>query len=201
MIKELDAQEIERLSHISIFEKIEKGDWYQYNKEPELQKIVKRSSQLIQVINDEAKLSFEKADKKLREIAPLISKSAVVYFPIQSLEYPERFEVGAESFVNANLYVLSAGRVKIGEHCFIGPNCQFFTPNHAMDKMLRRDGWQYDAPITIGDDCWLGGSVILLPGVTIGDNVVIGAGSVVTKDVPSGVVVAGNPARIIKKQA
>ena len=65
-------------------------------------------------------------------------------------------------------------------------------------KELRREGWQYDSPITIGDDCWFGGSVIVLPGVTIGDNVVVGAGAVVTKDVPSNVMVAGNPARVIK---
>lgn len=65
--------------------------------------------------------------------------------------------------------------------------------------MLRREGWEYDAPITIGDDCWLGGSVIVLPGVTIGDNVIVGAGSIVTKDLPSNTVVAGNPARVIRK--
>ncbi|RZI48025.1 sugar O-acetyltransferase [Lactococcus kimchii] len=200
MPNELDSKEIDRLSQIGIFEKIENGDWYQYSKEVELQKIVKKSSQLIQGINNEAKTDFEKADKKLREFAPLISESAEIYFPITAIEYPERFELGEGSFINAGLQILSAGRVKIGAHCFIGPNCQFFTPNHHVtDKMLRRAGWQYDGPITIGNDCWLGGSVILLPGITVGNNVVIGAGSVVTKDVPDNVVIAGNPARIIKK--
>lgn len=201
MTKKLNSKEIERLKQITIAEKIEQRDWYQYGNEKALQEIVKKSSRKIQQINDLSKKNPQKAKEKLQKFLPHLSKSTEIYFPISAIEYPERFYIGEGSFVNLNLQIISAGKVQIGSHCFIGPNCQFFTPNHhSSDLHLRREGWQYDSPITIVDDCWLGGSVILLPGVTIGDDVVIGAGSVVTKNFPSHCVIAGNPARIIKSQ-
>lgn len=136
---------------------------------------------------------------ELHQFLPHIAQDVDIYFPITSIEHPKTFTVGARTFINANLQILSAGKVTIGKDCFIGPNCQLYTPNHhPSNPALRREGWQYDLPITIGDDCWFGGSVIVLPGVTIGDNVVIGAGSVVTKDIPSNTMAAGNPARVIK---
>ena len=83
----------------------------------------------------------------------------------------------------------------------IGTNCQFYTPSHPIVPELRNglDGPEWAKPITIGKDCWLGGGVVVLPGVTIGDGVTIGAASVVTKDIPSRTVAVGNPARVIKK--
>nr|WP_244842566.1 sugar O-acetyltransferase [Lactococcus nasutitermitis] len=176
------------------------GDWYQFAKAVELQKIVIASAQKVQLINEWAKTDNEKAQLELFEFLPQLAKSAKIYFPITGIEYPDSFWVGEETFINAGLQIISSGRVTIGNHCFIGPNCQLFTANHhSSDKFLRRAGWQYDAPISIGDDCWLGGSVIILPGVAIGENVVIGAGSVVTKDIPSNCLVAGNPAHLIRK--
>lgn len=199
MPKELTDKEIERLDQLSIFEKIKNGDWYQFNKEFELQKIVKTSSQKVQEINAKAKENFDEARGLLEDFLPNLSKTAELYFPLTGMEYPNYFFVGEGSFINSGLQVISAGKVKIGRYCFIGPNCQLFTPNHhTSNPMLRRQGWQYDAPITIGDDCWLGGSVIVLPGVTIGNDVVIGAGSVVTRDIPDHSMAVGNPARIIK---
>lgn len=198
-MKDLNEKEIERLSKKSITEKIIDGDWYQYSKEEWAQKTVKTSAQTIYKINKLAAHDTNDADKMLKEFLPNMEKSAEIYFPISTIEWPEMLKIGSGTFINSNLQILSAGQITIGEHCFIGPNCQLYTPNHhSMDKNLRREGWQYDAPITIGDDCWFGGSVIVLPGVTIGDNVVVGAGSVVTKDVPDNVLIAGNPARIIK---
>ena len=94
--------------------------------------------------------------------------------------------------------MLDSAYISIGRHCQIGPNCQFYTPIHPFDYKERRKPVESSKPITIGDDCWLGGGVIVCPGVTIGDRCIIGAGSVVTKDIPSHSVVAGVPAKVIK---
>lgn len=199
MMKPLNETEIARLAALDIFTKIDQGDWYQYGKEPQLQAITQRAFQQVQRMNDVAKTDMSEATRLLHEFLPGMATSASITFPVNTIEYPEQLILGEDSFINANLQIVSAGKVTIGKHAFIGPNAQFFTPNHhPYNVALRREGWQYDSPITIGDDVWFGGSVIVLPGVTIGDNVVVGAGSVVTKDVPSNTMVAGNPARVIK---
>lgn len=102
-------------------------------------------------------------------------------------------------FINYNAVCVGGGHVRIGKHARIGPNCQFYTPNHPMDPVARREEKEYAHPITIGEDCWLGGNVTLLPGVTIGDRCIVAAGSVVTRDVPDDCLVAGNPA-VIKRR-
>jgi maltose O-acetyltransferase len=198
-VKNLTPDEITRLADKPVFDKVDDGDWYQYAQEPELQAIVKKSAQMIQQINRVAETDLDESTRLLQEFVPDMADTADVYFPITAIEYPNRLSIGENTFINANLQILSAGRVTIGKNGFLGPNTQLYTPNHhPYDKELRRQGWQYDLPITIGDDVWFGGSVIVLPGVTIGNNVVVGAGSVVTKDVPDNTMVAGNPARIIK---
>ena len=85
------------------------------------------------------------------------------------------------------------------DNVFIGPNCGFYTSGHPLDYQTRNKGLEYAKPIKVGNNVWIGGNVIVLPGVTIGDNVVIGAGSVVTKDIPANVVAVGNPCKIIKE--
>jgi maltose O-acetyltransferase len=197
-MKELTREEIERLKTRPILEKIKNGDWYQFGKESELQAIVRQSSQTVQKINDLAKSDFDAAKTLLHQFVPGLTESTEIYFPLTSIEYPDQLTIGADSFINAGLQIISAGKVTVGTHTFIGPNCQLFTANHSLNKDLRREGWQYDAPITIGNDCWLGGSVIVLPGVTIADDVVVGAGSVITHDIPAHSLVAGNPARVIR---
>lgn len=87
----------------------------------------------------------------------------------------------------------------IGKHTLIGPGCQLLTPHHPMDPIQRREAKEYEYPITIGEDCWLGAGVIVCPGVTIGNRCVVAAGSVVIHDVPDDSLVAGNPAVIKKK--
>jgi len=115
------------------------------------------------------------------------------------IEYGERVSIGSNVFLNNDFMVLGSGRVRIGNNVLIGPGTRLYTPNHPLDVSLRREGWEIGLPITIEDDAWLGGSVVVCPGVTIGARSVVGAGSVVTKDVPPDVVVAGNPARVVKE--
>lgn len=199
MPKKLDEPDIEALAKKPIFEKVADGDWYQYGKEPQLQAIVKSSTQAIQKLNKIATDDFDEALKQLHELVPHMADDVEVYFPITNIEYSDNLFIDHGTFINLNFTILSAGKITIGKNCFLGPNMQLYTPNHhPNNKELRREGWQYDLPITIGDDCWFGGSVIVLPGITIGDNVVVGAGSVVTHDIPSNTVVAGNPAHIIR---
>lgn len=113
-------------------------------------------------------------------------------------DYGCNIHIGEDFFANFNLTILDEAPVKIGNHAFIGPNVSIYTACHPLDAAERNTWIEWAEPVTIGDNVWIGGSATICPGVTIGDNVVIGAGAVVTRDVPSDVVVAGNPARIIK---
>lgn len=106
--------------------------------------------------------------------------------------------IGEFFFANFNLTILDEAEVRIGDNVFIGPNVSIYTACHPLDANTRNTMVEWAEPVIIGNNVWIGGSVTILPGVTIGNNVVIGAGSVVTKDVPSNVVVGGNPVKIIK---
>ncbi|TDO39149.1 sugar O-acetyltransferase [Paractinoplanes brasiliensis] len=114
-------------------------------------------------------------------------------------DYGRQTFVGARTFVNFGLVSLDVATVTIGDDVQIGPNVQLLTPWHPVAAGPRRDKWEAASPIVIGDNVWLGGGVIVLPGVTIGENTVVGAGAVVTKDLPANVVAVGNPARIIRQ--
>lgn len=114
-------------------------------------------------------------------------------------DYGCNIHIGDYFFANFNLTILDEAHVVIGDNCFIGPNVSIYTACHPIEPEERNKTLEWAEPVIIGDSVWIGGSSTILPGVTIGDNCVIGAGSVVTRDVPSGSIVAGNPARIIKK--
>ncbi|MCR6711184.1 MAG: hypothetical protein NVV57_00190 [Demequina sp.] len=112
-------------------------------------------------------------------------------------EYRERIHIGDHTFINADFEAIGSGRVWIGDNVLIGPHARLFTPNHPLDPAVRAEGWELGLPIRIEDRAWLGGSVVVCPGVTIGEGAIVGAGSVVTKDVPAGAIVGGNPAKVI----
>jgi len=113
--------------------------------------------------------------------------------------YGYNITVGKRFFANHNCTILDTNKVDIGDYVMIGPNVQIAAACHPLDFMKRREGIEFSKPIKIEDDVWIGASAVILPGITIGKCSVVGAGSVVTKDVPANVVVAGNPAKIIKK--
>ena len=114
-------------------------------------------------------------------------------------DYGCNISVGENFFANFNLTILDEARVTIGNNVFIGPNVSIYTACHPLEPHLRNTGAEWAEPVTIGDNVWIGGSVTILPGVNIGDNSVIGAGAVVTHNIPPCVVAAGNPARTIKE--
>ncbi|MBP2301801.1 sugar O-acetyltransferase [Azospirillum picis] len=113
-------------------------------------------------------------------------------------DYGSNIELGERVFFNFNCVVLDVCRVRIGDYTLFGPGVQILTPMHPLDAALRRKQ-EYGKPIDIGSDVWVGGGALILPGVTIGSRTVIGAGSVVTRDVPDGVFAAGNPCRVIRE--
>ena len=115
-------------------------------------------------------------------------------------DYGANIELGEHAFFNFNCVVLDVCRVQIGAFTLLGPGVQIYTATHPLDAGLRRNR-ELGKPVAIGDDVWIGGGAIILPGVRIGDRAVIGAGSVVTRDVPDGALAAGNPCRIIRELA
>lgn len=114
------------------------------------------------------------------------------------VDYGRHLTIGEGTFVNFGLTALDVAPITIGRHCQIATHVQLLTAWHPLDPTARRDGLEAASPIVLEDNVWLGGGVIVLPGVTIGESSVVGAGSVVTKDVPPHVVMVGNPARVLK---
>ena len=114
-------------------------------------------------------------------------------------DYGKQISIGKRFFANFNFTVLDEARVTIGDDCFIGPNVSIYTACHSTDPVERNSRQEWAKPVAIGNNVWIGGSVTILPGVEIGDNVSIGAGSVVVKDIPSNSVAVGNPCKVIKK--
>lgn len=118
---------------------------------------------------------------------------------------PVYFDYGKHTFVGKNFYAnfdcifLDVNTITIGDNVMFGPRVGLYTAGHPIDKDVRITGLEYGLPITIGNNVWIGGNVVVMPGVHIGDNTIIGSGSVVTKDIPSDVIAAGNPCKVIRK--
>lgn len=114
-------------------------------------------------------------------------------------DYGKQISVGRRFFANFSFTVLDEAPVTIGDDCFIGPNVSIYTACHSTDPVERNTRNEWARPVKIGDNVWIGGSVTILPGVTIGSNVTVGAGSVVVNDIPDNCVAVGNPARVVRK--
>lgn len=114
-------------------------------------------------------------------------------------DYGFNIYVGDNFYTNHNVTILDGAKVTFGNNVFIAPNCVFSTAGHAIDSEQRNRGLEIALPITIGDSVWIGANVSVLPGVTIGSNTIIGAGSVVNKDIPEGVIAVGNPCKVLRK--
>ena len=140
----------------------------------------------------------EKMKAMLRDILGHIGDDDITVNQPFHCDYGRQISVGRRFFANFNLTILDEACVTIGDDCFIGPNVSIYTACHSTDPVERNSRREWAEPVTIGDNVWIGGSVTILPGVTIGDNAVIAAGSVVTKDVAPRTLVAGNPAKFKK---
>lgn len=190
------ANQDDSLSH---YDRMVAGDPYIAD-DPRIAEDNLRAIRLQNTYADTYDTDSTKAHEILVDLLGEIANDAAIRPPL-FVDYGRNISVGARTFINYNLTALDTARIEIGEDCQIGPHVQLLTPTHPVDPEQRRAKWEAAAPITIGDNVWLGGGVIVLPGVTIGSDSVIGAGSVVTNDVPEGVVAVGNPARVIGKVA
>lgn len=119
--------------------------------------------------------------------------------PPFNCDYGTNIEVGRNFYVNFGCVILDVAKVTIGDNCLIGPQVGIYTACHPLDPIERNSGKEFAQPITIGDNCWIGGHATINPGVTLGDNVVVASGAVVTKSFGDNVVIGGNPARILKE--
>lgn len=135
--------------------------------------------------------------KLLHDLLGHLGRDAVV-MPRLECDYGYQIRVGDRTFINYGAVILDCAAVTIGDDVQIGPSVQLLTATHPLEASARRTGYESAAPITIGFGAWLGGGVIVCPGVTVGDETVVGAGAVVTADLPPRVLAYGNPARIIR---
>jgi maltose O-acetyltransferase len=172
------------------------GDLYIAD-DPELGERIRRAERLSAEFAELWPRDRDAARSVLVTLLGGLGEGTVVRAPIY-VDYGDQLTIGAHGFVNFGLVALDVAPITIGDDCQIGPNVQLLAATHPTDPEPRRAKLESAAPITIGDNVWLGGGAIVLPGVTIGDNSVIGAGSVVTRDIPASVVVVGNPARVLR---
>ena len=179
-------------------EKMQSQKLYDANYDSELERERIECKALCQEYNH---LPIKETEKRSRLIKKILGKTGekIHIEPDFWCDYGYNIEVGENFYANVNLVILDGAKVCIGDNAFIAPNVGIYTAGHPLDAEQRNRGLEYARPVTIGHDVWIGAGVNILPGVTIGDNTVIGAGSVVTKDIPSNVLAVGNPCRVVKE--
>lgn len=146
-------------------------------------------------------LSPSETDKRLDLLKNLLGKlgqESFIELPFRC-DYGYNIEIGEHFYANYNCTILDCAKVTIGNNVMFAPNVSLFTATHPIDPEKRSSGLEFALPITIGDNVWLGGNVIVMPNVTIGNNVVAGAGSVVTHDIPDNCIAVGNPCRVLRQ--
>ena len=140
------------------------------------------------------------AHKRQQLLKKLLGKTTEQFtiMPGFQCDYGYNIEIGDNFFANFNCIILDAAKVTFGDNVLVAPNCGFYTSGHPLDSQTRNSGLEFAKPITIGNNVWIGGNVIVLPGVTIGDDSVIAAGSIVDRDIPNNVIAMGTPCRVYK---
>jgi len=173
------------------------GELYQAS-DPELQAAHLRAQAILAEFNV---TPADAGDERYRLLGSLFARlgEGTVIKPLLRFDYGFNIAIGARSFVNFDCVLLDCNRITIGDEVQFGPGVHIYTAAHPLDAGLRRSGAEYALPVIIGDGAWLGGGVIVCPGVSIGENTVVGAGSVVTRDLPADVLAVGNPCRVVRR--
>ena len=178
-------------------EKLEKGLWYDANYDTELLEERANAEELYFYFNNTNPKDAAKKEEILKQLLPNKGENITILSPFCT-DYGYNCFIGNETFINHNAYLMDCAPITIGKHCFIGPNCGMYTAIHPIVAKERNQGLEMAKPIIIGDNVWIGGDVTILPGVTIGEGSVIGAKSLVTKDIPANVIAVGNPCRVVR---
>lgn len=179
-------------------EKMQQGLLYDANYDEEILAERERCKDLCFSFNQLRPSQTAEQEALIRQLFARTAERPCVTAPFWC-DYGRNIEIGAYFYANHGLVILDGAPVTFGDHVFIGPNCVFSTAGHPLDAERRNRGLEYARPITVGDNVWFGASVTVLPGVSIGDGAVIGAGSVVNRDIPAGVVAAGTPCRVLRQ--
>ncbi len=174
-----------------------RGDLYRLDGDPDLRADLDRCAELVCEYNETRGADQGRRPEILAKLLGAVGEHTWVLPPIH-LNYGYQTTIGSRTFINIGVVILDVATVTIGDDVRMGPNVQLLTPTHPLDPAVRHTGLQSGEPIIIGDGAWLGGGAIVCPGVTIGVDAVIGAGSVVTQDIPDRVLAAGNPCRVIR---
>lgn len=177
--------------------KLKAGQQYRIA-DPEVVAAHIRAVDLCDEYNATKRTQTARREEILRELFGSLGANPVVEKNMR-VDYGFHLHAGDNFFANYDCVFLDCAPITFGDNVFIGPQCGFYAVNHPLDAALRNSGVETGIPITVGNNVWFGGSVTVCPGVTIGDNVVIGAGSVVVGDIPSDCVAVGNPARVVRR--
>lgn len=177
-------------------EKMLAGELYNAT-DPELSADRRNARILFKRFNDSSEDEKEERKQILKELIPTSGANLWIEPPFYC-DYGKNITVGDQVFFNFNCVVLDVAEVIIGSRTLLGPQVQIYTATHPINHKVRASGLESGKAITIGEDVWIGGSAVICPGVSIGDRSVIGAGSVVTKDIPADVFAAGNPCKVIR---
>lgn len=178
-------------------EKMKLGFWYDAYNDSDIIKERYACFDLCFKLNQVLPSNFEKKNELIKEILGELPEGLEIVTPFQC-DYGKNIHLGKNVFINSNCYFMDGNDITVGDYVFIGPYCGFYTASHPIDYKRRNQGLEKALPITIGDNCWFGANVSVMPGITIGSGCVIGAGSVITKDIPDHSVVVGTAARVIK---
>ena len=177
-------------------EKAALGLLYDANYDRELMEERERAKVLTWQYNQTNPAEKEQREKILRELLAKLG-NGLIEQPFYC-DYGYNIEIGRDFYANVGCVMLDAARITIGNHVFLGPNVGLYTAGHPLDAERRNQGLEYARPIVIEDDVWIGGNAVVLPGVRIGKGAIIGAGSVVTRDIPPNSLAVGNPCRVLK---